>query len=85
MKNVPISEIGMAVGGNDRGPPVAQEQENDHYHQTKRDEDRLFDFGDRIANEGRDVEAVAHFDVGRDIFLDLFDTFIEFVGNGDIV
>ena len=53
---VPISETGMVIAGNQRGPPVLQEQEDHHDDQHDRLQQRHQDLVDRVAHGRRRVE-----------------------------
>ena len=71
--------------GNQRNTPVAQEQEDDQYHQCQCHIDRFFHFGNGRADETGVI--VNHFDryIFRQVLFQLFDTVVSLVGNLDMI
>ena len=68
-----------------RHAPVAQEQENDDDHQEEGFVYGAFDFVDRGADEFRVVESVAGFHVFGQILFHPFHSFVDRVGDFDVV
>ena len=71
--------------GDDGRAPVAQEDEDDQEHEQKGDQDRLSTSVIALRMSGGRVHRDIRAHVVRKVLLDLFDTPVELVGDGDVV
>src|SRR5690606_32650334 len=65
--------------------PFAEEQEDDDDHQADGDQQRLLDFEDGPAHEGRAVVADLEEDIRRQILADRLEPAVDLVDNVDLV
>ena len=65
--NVPTSETGIVMAGNERRPPVLEEQEHDQNDEADRLEQRRHDLVDRFGDDARRVERELDLQPGRKV------------------